>query len=118
MSAEIVKTCSCGKAFTREQWEALPKVGLQTYDNGEVQEMRNCPCGSSIVIVLDPGETQEPAKGQRWKAKVATRGGHARIYVTSVESTGVSFKYVARRTRIFLGFEDFYKQFTPVRRTS
>lgn len=51
----VAKTCGCGRHFEKEAWEALDYVGLQRYEWGEVQEMRNCFCGSTIVIILEPG---------------------------------------------------------------
>ena len=112
--SEIVRACACGRVFTREQWEALPDKKLHTYEWGEVQEARNCPCGSTIVIVLDKGETQEPKAGDIWKSRTS----NLRIKVVDVVPTGVGLRYLSSRTRAFLSDEDFYKAFTPVRRTS
>jgi hypothetical protein len=41
----FVKTCSCGRAYFLEEWEALPLVG-----HGLGLEFRNCPCKSTICI--------------------------------------------------------------------
>ena len=43
-----IKTCACGRSFTRAEWLALPFIGVQRDDID--LEMRNCPCGSSIVV--------------------------------------------------------------------
>jgi hypothetical protein len=56
----VVKKCSCcGKTFTQAEWLALPSVGLQKYPWGEVQEMRNCPCASTLAIVLEIGDPND-----------------------------------------------------------
>ena len=116
MNAAVIKTCSCKREYTREQWEALPGKKPQTFDWGEVHEMRNCPCGSTIVLVLDDGEQQQPAAGDVWKEKE----GAARIRITKIHGTGVSYASYPRRvkSRGFMDYADFYKTFTPVRRTS
>lgn len=54
------KRCACGRVHaTREAWEALEPAagGLYYADEYEIQEYRNCPCGSTNVIVI---ETSEP----------------------------------------------------------
>lgn len=49
-----VKTCSCGKTYTQEQWDALPLVGYQTFDLPGVSipplELRNCSCDSTMAL--------------------------------------------------------------------
>ena len=49
----ITCACACGK---KHVWESLPLVGTQTMPWGEVLELRNCPCGSTLSIVLDEGD--------------------------------------------------------------
>lgn len=56
---KVFKRCSCGRAYTEAQWKTLPFVGIQKYPWGEVQELRNCVCKSTMTIVLDPGEPEE-----------------------------------------------------------
>lgn len=109
------KTCSCGRTYDLAEWNALPHMKLQTFDWGEIHEMRNCPCGSTIVIVVDRGETQEPKVDDIWKSKE----GAAQIKITKLHGTGVSYKTHPGRgkSRGFRDFADFYKTFTPVRRT-
>jgi len=34
-------------------------VGYQHYEWGEVQELRNCVCGSTLVVVVIEGEPEE-----------------------------------------------------------
>lgn len=51
-----IKVCSCcGMTHTAEQWDALPLVGVQRYPWGEVHELRNCACHSTLALVLEPG---------------------------------------------------------------
>lgn len=55
------KKCSkCGRMISQEDWDAMPLVGHQVIppypkenDPGEVLEMRNCECGSTLTI-LEP----------------------------------------------------------------
>jgi hypothetical protein len=47
------KACSCGRAYTPETWKTLPLCGVQD-DDVEIMELRTCPCGSTIAIVLGP----------------------------------------------------------------
>lgn len=52
-----IKTCTCcGEAITAEQWAVLPLVGEWRLPWGEVQEMRNCECNSTLSIVIEAGE--------------------------------------------------------------
>lgn len=50
------KTCSrCSKKFTRAQWDALKSIGHQVVppyegDVGEVLNLKNCPCGSTLAV--------------------------------------------------------------------
>ncbi|HEY2514001.1 MAG TPA: hypothetical protein VGI39_24210 [Polyangiaceae bacterium] len=50
----ILKTCSCGRAISPESWGRLPLIG--TADNGrgigELLELRNCTCGSTVAIAI------------------------------------------------------------------
>jgi hypothetical protein len=68
----IFKKCSCGRTYTREQWENLPDKKVYTLEWGEVHDQRQCPCGSHIIIVLDPGEP-EPAPRERWYRRATGR---------------------------------------------
>ena len=46
----VFKTCSCGRQYTRRQWEKLPYVGEQDDFAGGVLELRNCPCETTLSI--------------------------------------------------------------------
>lgn len=55
-----MKVCSgCGAKISRRQWEELPLLGHQVMppyepenDPGEVLEMRNHTCGSTLTILM------------------------------------------------------------------
>jgi hypothetical protein len=51
MSGPIVKSCACGRTFTAHTWKLLAKVGHHR-DFVEKLELRNCPCGSTIAMVV------------------------------------------------------------------
>jgi hypothetical protein len=111
----FLKRCSCGKVYNREHWEALALVGQPRMDWGEVQELRNCSCGSTIAIVLEQGEQQDPVVGAIWQHKA--NKVPSRVKVTAVEPKGVSYRHYGG-VRGFMTFAEFYKTFTPVRKTS
>ena len=47
----VVKRCACGREFTPEGWLALPLRGrMHAPRGGQVVELRNCVCGSSIAL--------------------------------------------------------------------
>lgn len=67
-STSAFKSCACGRSFTREEWLALPFVGVGFYDTDgddggpnddtEAHESRNCPCGSTLSrMIATSGET-------------------------------------------------------------
>jgi hypothetical protein len=49
--SKIIKTCTCGMGYTKEEWEELPYVG-EMADEVEALEMRSCPCQTTISIPL------------------------------------------------------------------
>ena len=48
---EHMKTCGCGRHYSAAEWKKLPYVGRQD-DEVEHIELRNCPCGSTLGVVL------------------------------------------------------------------
>lgn len=62
-----MKTCKCGRVHSQVEWSQLPLVGEQRLPWGEVQELRNCACGSTIAIVLDPGEADPVIAEDRYE---------------------------------------------------
>lgn len=62
-----VKKCGvCDREFDAIQWSRLPFVG-EMADDAEVLELRNCPCGTTISIVLEPKKCEccYPISGRR-----------------------------------------------------
>jgi len=55
---DVLKTCSCGREYTRAEWAQLYLVGYQV-DPEETIELRNCACGSTMGIELDKPEAKE-----------------------------------------------------------
>lgn len=43
------KACACGRTYTRAEWLALQHIG-----NAMGLEMRNCHCGSTICVRIEP----------------------------------------------------------------
>jgi hypothetical protein len=70
--SEAFKTCSCGRSYTQDEWEQLPNRKLWELPWGEVLEMRDCVCRSTISIVLAPGKPEEGMEGVKkaWLSKV------------------------------------------------
>lgn len=50
----VVKRCGCGRAHDHDSWGRLEYVGLwpDAADDGSPLILRNCPCGSTLAIVL------------------------------------------------------------------
>jgi len=47
------KRCSCGKAWTKEAWLTRPEVGVQDLGHGPALDLKNCTCGSTMVVPRD-----------------------------------------------------------------
>lgn len=46
------KRCQCcDRLHSPADWRALPLVGHQDFD-GDEMELRNCPCGTTLVIAF------------------------------------------------------------------
>lgn len=45
--------CACGREST---WTDLPNIGEQVMPWGERLELRNCPCGSTLSVTIEPGD--------------------------------------------------------------
>ena len=50
MSSETVKVCSCGKPYTREQWNELKALPMWDMGLEYRLELRNCECGSTMGL--------------------------------------------------------------------
>lgn len=49
-----IKTCACGKSYTREEWGALPSLGVM--DDGDTGGLllKNCTgCDSTMALPTD-----------------------------------------------------------------
>lgn len=69
----IHKKCSCGRTYTRSQWEALPVRPDWVFDWGEVHQMRDCACGSTLHIIIKQGTDEEEASfNQKYPATQST----------------------------------------------
>lgn len=64
---EIIKECGCGRKYDRTGWDSLAKLPNWVMEWGEVQEVRNCTCGSTIVIVIVEGEPEFPEPQTRFE---------------------------------------------------
>ena len=56
----IIKTCACGRTYTRAQWQRLPDKSIGAWPWGTVLEYRQCHCGSHVTIVLREGTPEDP----------------------------------------------------------
>jgi hypothetical protein len=54
----VFKQCACGRTYTKEQWDELPHRREWAWPWGEIQELRDCSCGSTLCIVLVEGEPE------------------------------------------------------------
>jgi hypothetical protein len=50
-AAETIKTCGCGRTYTRESWSRLLCVGVVDVEE-EQFELRQCECFSTIAVLL------------------------------------------------------------------
>lgn len=48
---KIIKRCACKKKYTETQWKELHYVGEMKGIGGEVAELRDCHCGSTLLII-------------------------------------------------------------------
>jgi hypothetical protein len=60
MDARFPKQCpNCQTVYTKETWAKLKYVGEQEDGEGEVLELRNCPCTSTISIDISAERSAE-----------------------------------------------------------
>lgn len=48
----MYKACACGRSYTAEHWSQLANPRVWRLPWGEVQQLRQCFCGSTISVVL------------------------------------------------------------------
>ena len=105
----IVKRCACGRTYTLAEWEALPDKKVYTLEWREVHDQRQCPCGSHIIRILEPGEPG-PKRGQHWYSRATGKT----IVIASIMLGHPAF--VVYRSggprRITLGLAEFFARFT------
>lgn len=53
---QFPKACACGRSYSETEWRSLPLVGVQHWEWGEANEMRNCECGSTLSVTLAEGD--------------------------------------------------------------
>jgi hypothetical protein len=58
----VIKRCLCGASYTDETWKALRYVGLQDLGDGELAELRDCTCSSTLAIELPPTDGAPPCR--------------------------------------------------------
>jgi CheY-like chemotaxis protein len=56
IDALMVKECACGEVYSLEAWLALPLCGRMSITDpaATTAELRNCPCGSTLALPLEP----------------------------------------------------------------
>jgi CheY-like chemotaxis protein len=90
LPCHVVKRCTCGREFTRSQWLELPVCGrIHVARNAVPVELRNCRCGSSMMLQVGRGESAmdgnakgEPGGGEApKKVLVVDRDVHVRRLV-------------------------------------
>lgn len=59
------KRCGCGVVHWSTSWETLKLVGTASYEPGELLELRNCGCGSTLAIQIIPVRSTPPSGGMR-----------------------------------------------------
>jgi hypothetical protein len=56
------KPCGCGRTHTAAQWAALEMVGTQPDYAGGALELRNCECGSTLSVPVEPDPDTEAGR--------------------------------------------------------
>ncbi len=49
---KTIKKCSCRKKYTLSAWEELKYVGKMKGVDSEVAELRDCSCGSTLMLLI------------------------------------------------------------------
>lgn len=53
------KVCGCGRRHSAAGWAGLVRVGEHENVDGDLLELRNCPCGSTLSIMQAPAARDE-----------------------------------------------------------
>ena len=54
-----IKVCSCGKVYSQKMWDELPSLGTSEYPWGEIQDFKNCECGTTMTLTIVEGEPED-----------------------------------------------------------
>jgi len=57
--SEILSVCSCGIAWSASAWAKLKNLGVMSDGGDGWLELRNCTCGSTLSIEVEPIEIVE-----------------------------------------------------------
>jgi hypothetical protein len=85
----FIKTCGCGLTYSRLQWSKLPFVGVQVLDpeTGELADLRNCACGSTLSVLLAWIRVNDPYEGDDGaSATIAEFEDTLRARITELET--------------------------------
>ena len=58
-----IKTCGCGRTYTRDEWESLPFGGWMGDGDRDAQELRHCACRSTISVGVRRAELEAIVDG-------------------------------------------------------
>jgi len=62
----VFKVCTCCyRWITGEEWSKLPFIGRQEGEDGELLELRNCQCNSTLAIELTRDRCAIPSDSPR-----------------------------------------------------
>lgn len=53
------KHCACGRKYNKAQWDKLPNKHIIRYPWKQVEETRDCECGSTIHATVEKGDPEE-----------------------------------------------------------
>lgn len=66
----IHKVCGCGRKHTRAEWNALEHLPNWDMGEGEVHEVRNCHCGSTLLVQIEEVRSSRPSQHVAFTASV------------------------------------------------
>lgn len=56
-----IRCACCGRVYSKAAWERLACKGTSEWDWGDVQEFRDCVCGSTLSVMIAEGEPANSA---------------------------------------------------------
>jgi hypothetical protein len=63
----IIQSCSCGRKYSPVEWNKLPLLDYQTIGHLDA-EHRNCPCGSTLTLIIERRKPNDARKRVRHRA--------------------------------------------------